>query len=97
MCPDIRTGRLGYTERPASTVDIATVLPDRTEALLEEIDGFAHLDLFDGGVVVVAPEILDGFDLGAELFEARSILLAFGGFLLFVGLPVFSPAHGQPC
>jgi hypothetical protein len=38
--------------------------------------------LLDGCVVVVTPKVLDGFDLGAELFELR-IVFAIGWFMVF--------------
>lgn len=65
--PDIRADALGHAEGPAAAVDVATVLPDWLEAGLEEVDGLAHLYLVDGGVVVVAPEVLHALDLAAQL------------------------------
>ena len=57
--PDIRANALGHAEGPAPSVDVTPVLPDGLEALLEQVEGLAHLDLIHGGIVVVPPEVLD--------------------------------------
>ena len=43
------------------------------ETLFKEINRLSHLDLINGGVVVVTPEVLDRLDLGADLLESGSI------------------------
>lgn len=84
--PKVRADGLWHAECPAAAVDVAAVLPDGLEAGLEEVDGLAHLDVLDGGVVVVAPKVLDRLDLRANLFELGRVLgLASGFGLLFLG------------
>lgn len=63
--PEIRAVGLGNSKSPAASVDVAPVFPDGLEAGLEEVYGLAHLDLVDGGVVGVAPEVLHRLDLRA--------------------------------
>lgn len=59
MVPDLGTYGLGHSKIPGAAEDIPSVFPDGPEALLEEVDRLACLDLLDGGVVVVFPEVLD--------------------------------------
>lgn len=89
MCPDIRSHGLVHAKSPAPAVDIAAVLPDRSKPLLEEVDGLSHLDLLDGGVVIVAPEVLHRLDLCAELLEVWGVGLGTRGlgWFLVPGLP----------
>lgn len=61
----------------------AAPFPDRFESGLEQIDGLAHLDVLDGHVIVVAPEILDAFDRGPELLQVR-VVATIGGLALLV-------------
>ena len=84
--PEIRTDAFRYPECPAAAVDVAPVLPDGLEARFEEIDGLAHLDLLDWGVVVVPPKVLDRLDLGSELLEL-GLVAAIVGLLLLLRLP----------
>lgn len=84
--PKVRADALGHTEGPAAAVDVAAVLPDGAEARLEEVDGLAHLDLLDGGVVVVAPKVLHRLDLRAELLQL-GLVAAVVGLLLVLCLP----------
>lgn len=83
--PHVRAGRLGDAQGPATAVEVAAVFPDGAEARLEEVDGLAHLDLVDRGVVVVAPKVLDRLDLAAELLEFDMVLVVVG--LVVLGLP----------
>jgi hypothetical protein len=80
----------GDAEGPAAAVDVAAVLPDGLEAGFEEVEGLAHLHLLDGGVVGVAPEVLDGLDLVAELLEIGRVGLAVA--LRVVGLVSIVPS-----
>lgn len=80
--PHIRPLALGHAERPAPAVEVPPVLPHGPEPGLEEVDALAHLDLVDGSVILVTPEVLHGFDLSAELFEVGIVFLAFGGLVL---------------
>ena len=82
--PKVRACALGHTERPAPSVDISPVLPNRLEALLEQVDRLAHLDLVHGRIVVVSPEVLDGLDLGAELLELDLVLVVVTLLLVFL-------------
>lgn len=86
--PEVRPDVLAYAEGPTPAEDVAPVLPYGLEALLEQVEGLAHLDLVDGGVVGIAPEVLDGLDLGAELLELRLVLLAIVCLLLLLLLSV---------
>jgi hypothetical protein len=61
--PEIRTIRLLYPESPATTVDVASVLPDGFETLLKQVYRFSHFDLINRCVVVITPEVLHAFDL----------------------------------
>lgn len=74
--PEVWPDILAHAEGPTSAEDVAPVLPYGLEALLEQVEGLAHLYLVDGGVVGIAPEVLDGLDLGAELLELCLVLLA---------------------
>lgn len=65
--PELGAVSLRDAEGPAAALDVTAVLPDGPEAALEQVDGLAHLDLLDGGVVVVPPEVLDRLDLRVEL------------------------------
>lgn len=82
--PEVRADALVHTERPAASVDVPAVLPDGLEARLEEVDGLAHLDLVDGGVVIVPPEVLDRFDLCAQLLQLCVVCAIFVLLLVFL-------------
>ena len=87
--PEIRPTDLRHAESPAATIHVPTILPHGLEALLEKVDGFAHLDLVDWCIVVVAPEVLHGFDLCADLFErgrVGAICSGFGGGFLLLAV-----------
>lgn len=86
--PEVRPDVLAHTEGPTSAEDIAPVLPYGLEALLEQVEGLAHLDLVDGGVVGISPKVLDRLDLGTELLELRLVLLAVICLLLLLLLSV---------
>ena len=73
--PEVRACALGNPERPAPAADVPPVLPDGLEAFLEQVDRLAHLDLVDGCVVVVSPEVLHRLDLAAELLELSLVLV----------------------
>lgn len=89
--PDVGPGALGHPEGPAAAVDVAPVLPDGLEPGLEQVDGLAHLDLVDGGVIVVAPKVLHALDLRAQLLELRLVSAVIARLLLLVlGLAVFT-------
>ncbi len=79
--PEVRTCCLWNTESPASTIDIATIFPDWLESLLEEIDGLPHLDQLHRGIIIIPPEILNTFDLGAKLLQS-CFIQSVSGFLL---------------
>ena len=86
--PEVWADVLAHAERPAAAQDVAPVLPYGPEARLEQVEGLAHLDLVDRGVVIIAPEVLDGLDLGAELLELRGVLLPIVRLLWVLLLPV---------
>lgn len=86
-CPKVGSDVLAHAERPAAAQNVPPVFPYGAEALLEQVDGLAHLDLVDRGVVVVAPEILNGLDQGVKLLETLLVVLAIFGLLLFLLLP----------
>lgn len=81
--PEISPVGLRDAEGPATAENIAAVFPDRLESGLEQIDGLAHLDVLDGHVIVVAPEILDAFDRGPKLLQVR-VVATIGGLALLV-------------
>lgn len=83
--PDLGPHGAGHAKGPAAAVDVAAVLPHGAEPGLEEVYRLAHLDLLDGGVVVVPPKVLHRLDLRAELLEL-DVVLALGG-LVVLGLP----------
>lgn len=85
--PEVWADILAYAECPAAAQEVAPVLPYGLEALLEQVDGLAHLDLVDGSVIVVAPEVLYRLDQDVELLEGRLVILAIVGLLFFL-LPV---------
>lgn len=82
--PEIRTDILAYAKCPAAAQQVSPVFPYGLEAFLEQVDGLAHLDLVDGGVVVVAPEILDRLDEDVELLERSLVVLAIVRLLLLL-------------
>lgn len=82
MLPNVGADYFRHSKRPAAAVDVAPVLPHREEARLEQVYRLAHLDLLDGCVVIVAPKVLNGFDLGPELFEL-GIVFAIGRLVVF--------------
>ena len=82
--PDVRPIALGHAEGPAAAEHVAAVLPDGLEAGLEQVDALAHLDLVDGGVVVIPPEILNALDLRAQLLQLRVVLAAAAALLLLL-------------
>ena len=71
--PEIRPVGFRNSEGPASSIYVSSIFPNGLKSLLEQVYGFSHLDLVDGGIVVVPPEVLDGFDLGAYLLESRIV------------------------
>lgn len=81
--PEISPVGLGNAESPATAENVAAILPDGLEPGLEQVDGLAHLDVLDGHVVVVAPEILDALDRGPELLQVR-VVATIGGLALLV-------------
>ena len=85
--PEIRPIDLRYPERPTPAVYVPPVFPNGLEPLLEQVDGLAHLDLVYGRIIVVAPEVLDGLDLGTELLEGCCVG-SICGFLLVFLLPI---------
>jgi hypothetical protein len=62
-CPEVWTIGLRHPEGPAPTIYVSSVFPHWLETLLEQVDRLAHLDLVNWSVIVVSPEVLDGFDL----------------------------------
>lgn len=86
--PDIRANALWDAEGPAAAKDVTAVLPDGAETGLEEVDGLAHLDVVDGGVIVVAPEVLDGLDLFAQLIELGGVRLGVVALSRFLDMAV---------
>ncbi len=89
--PHVGPVALGHAEGPAAAEHVAAVLPDGLEAGLEQVDALAHLDLVDGGVVVVAPKVLHALDAGAELLELRLVLAAALLLLLLLGRLAVEP------
>lgn len=87
--PEVRPDILAYAEGPTSPENVAPILPYGLKALLEQVEGLAHLDLVDGGIVGIAPEVLDRLDLGAELLELCLVLLAIVCLLLLLLLSVW--------
>lgn len=83
--PEISPVGLGDAESPAAAEDVAAVFPDGLESDFEQVDGLAHLDVLDGHVVVVAPEILHALDRGPQLLQVRVVGGAtIGGLVLLV-------------
>lgn len=87
--PEVRPDVLAHAEGPTSAEDVAPVLPYGLEALLEQVEGLAHLDLVDGCVVGISPKVLDRLDLGTELLELRLVLLAVIRLLLLLLLSIW--------
>ena len=81
--PNVRANCFGNSECPASSVQISAVLPDGFEALLEEVDTLAHLDLVYRGVVRIAPKILDGLDLAPQLLKVGLVVSSIVLLLVF--------------
>jgi hypothetical protein len=93
--PEIRPVGFRNSERPTSSIYVPSIFPNGLKSLLEQVYGFSHLNLVDGGIVVVPPEVLDGFDLGAYLLEGR-IVGSIGRFLLILLLSAkLSPVERQ--
>jgi hypothetical protein len=66
-------------------MQVPSVLPNRPESLLEQINTLPHLHLFNRGIIRVPPEVLDGLDPLAQLFEVgRVVLCAAAGLLLLL-------------
>lgn len=65
--PHVGPDGLGHAKGPRAAVDVAAVLPHGAEALLEEVDTLAHLDVLDRCVVGVAPKVLHRRDGRADL------------------------------
>lgn len=86
--PKIRSNVFTNTERPTTTQDVPSVLPHRLEALLEEVDRLAHLDLVNRRVIVVSPKVLYRLNLCIELFEGGLVVLAIVGLLLLLLLSI---------
>lgn len=74
--PEVRSVNLSHAKGPTSAVDVAAILPDWAEALLEEVDRLAHFDLVNGCVVVVAPEVLNRLYLRTKLLELGDVWFA---------------------
>jgi len=65
--PKIRPIDLWYSESPTAAIYVPPVLPHWLKPLLEQVNRFSHLDLIDWCIVVVAPEVLNRFNLGTKL------------------------------
>jgi hypothetical protein len=81
--PEVRAIDFWNSKRPTSSVDVSSIFPYGLKTLLEQVDRFAHLDLIDRSVVVVPPEILNGFNLRTNLLESCSVG-SICGFLLIL-------------
>ena len=65
--PEIWSINLWYSESPTSAIYVPPVLPYWLEPLLEQVNRFSHFDLVNRCIIVVAPEVLNRFNLGTKL------------------------------